>query len=92
MQKVHLLFIVLLLIFAGLQYRLWEGDGGIAHNRALEQEIAEQQRENARLHERNRTLEAEVLELKRGLETIEERARYQLGMVKDGETLLLLSE
>ena len=43
--------------------------------------------ENERLLERNRILEAEVLELKQGMETVEERARQELGMVKEGETL-----
>ena len=42
--------------------------------------------------ERNRVMDAEVMELKKGLETVEERARYELGMVKEGETLYLLSE
>ncbi len=92
MQKAHLLLVVLALAFAGLQYRLWEGDGGVTHNRQLQREIAEQKRENESLLERNRILEAEVVELKRGMETVEERARHELGMVKEGETLYLLSQ
>ena len=42
--------------------------------------------------ERNRILEAEVLELKSGMETVEERARHELGMLKEGETLYQLAE
>ncbi|PXB85764.1 cell division protein FtsB, partial [Pseudomonas aeruginosa] len=45
-----------------------------------------------RLLERNRILEAEVAELKKGTETVEERARHELGMVKDGETLYQLAK
>jgi cell division protein FtsB len=58
----------------------------------LQQQIAEQRGENERLLERNRILEAEVMELKRGMETVEERARQELGMLKEGETLYLLTE
>lgn len=91
-QKAHLLFVVLLVILGGLQYRLWNGDGGITHNQQLEEAIAQQKRENEQLLERNRLLEAEVAELKRGSETVEERARHELGMIKDGETLYLLNQ
>jgi cell division protein FtsB len=75
-----------------LQYRLWVGDGSLAQMADLKQQIAEQQGENQRLLERNRILEAEVLELKKGMETVEERARHELGMVKEGETLFQLTE
>lgn len=92
-QKAHLLFVVLLVVLGGLQYRLWNGDGGIiTHNQQLEEAIAQQKRENEQLLERNRLLEAEVAELKRGSETVEERARHELGMIKDGETLYLLNQ
>jgi cell division protein FtsB len=86
------LFIILLLLLAGLQYRLWLGDGGLAEVASLQKQIVDQQNENQRLLERNRILEAEVLELKQGLETVEERARHELGMVKEGETLYQLTE
>ena len=46
----------------------------------------------AGLQERNRVLDAEVLELKKGMETVEERARHELGMVKEGETLYQLAQ
>lgn len=93
MAKAHYwLFFVLLLVLAGLQYRLWVGDGSLAQANALQRQIAEQKSENERLLERNRVLEAEVLELKKGTETVEERARHELGMVKEGETLYQLAE
>ena len=86
------LFAVLILLLSGLQYRLWVGDGSLAQISQLKQQIAEQQGENERLLERNRILEAEVMELKQGMETVEERARQELGMVKEGETLYQLIE
>ena len=92
MRSPYWLFVVLILLLAGLQYRLWVGDGSLAQVTDLQRQIAEQQGENERLLERNRILEAEVLELKQGMETVEERARHQLGMVKEGETLYQLAE
>ncbi|MEO4046248.1 cell division protein FtsB [Pseudomonas sp. CAU 1711] len=86
------LFVALVLMLAGLQYRLWVGEGSLAQVAELKRQIAEQQGENERLLERNRILEAEVLELKQGTETVEERARHELGMVKEGETLYQLAE
>jgi cell division protein FtsB len=86
------LFVVLILALAGLQYRLWVGDGSLAQVTDLERQIADQKGENERLLERNRILEAEVSELKKGMETVEERARHELGMVKEGETLYQLAE
>ncbi len=92
MRSPYWLFIVLILLLAGLQYRLWVGEGSLAQVSRLQQQIAEQRGENERLLERNRILEAEVMELKRGMETVEERARQELGMLKEGETLYLLTE
>lgn len=92
MRSPYWLFIVLILLLVGLQYRLWIGDDSLAAASRLQQQIAEQEGENERLLERNRILEAEVMELKRGMETVEERARHELGMLKEGETLYLLTE
>lgn len=85
------LWVISLALLIGLQYRLWIGDGSLAHVARLKQEISSQHSENEKLLERNRVLAAEVIELKQGLETIEERARHELGMVKEGETLFQLS-
>jgi cell division protein FtsB len=75
----------LLLLFALLQHRLWLGEGGLIEKWALEETRAASSAENARLQERNRRLAAEVKDLKSGLDAVEERARSELGMVKDGE-------
>lgn len=84
--------LILLLALLGLQYRFWFGDGGVSERIELERQIQAQKDENHRLLLRNKMLEAEVIELKQGMETVEERARHELGMIKEGETLYLLME
>ena len=92
MRSPNWLFLILLLLLAGLQYRLWVGNGSLAQVTDLTQQIADQRAENQILLERNRVLDAEVLELKKGMETVEERARHELGMIKEGETLYQLAQ
>jgi len=81
---------ILIVVILILQARLWLGDGSITHRWQLQEEIDEQAFENRRLKDRNLVLEAEVIDLKSGLESIEERARNELGMIKKGETFYLL--
>ena len=83
---------VLLVLFVGLQYRLWFADGGLVDVHRLEQRIEAQEAQNARLRERNRALAAEVRDLKQGLEAVEARARAELGMVGQGETFYRVVE
>lgn len=80
------LALVLLLLLALLQYRLWFGDAGVREVNVLRAEIEQQKAENEVLRERNRTLAAEVQDLKKGTTAIEERARTDLGMVGRRET------
>ncbi|ROR32235.1 cell division protein FtsB [Inmirania thermothiophila] len=80
------LLLLLAVLLAVLQYRLWLGEGGLRSVAALQRAIAAQAEENARLAERNRRLAAEVMDLKEGVEAIEERARSELGMIGPGET------
>jgi cell division protein FtsB len=88
----RLLIIILLLLLAGLQYRLWFGDPNLRQVWQLEQAILEQRRENQLLAERNQRLEAEVADLKAGLKAIEERARSEMGLIQEGETFYRLIE
>ncbi len=83
------LLIVLILL---LQYKLWFGEGGMRDVAELRRAVAEQKEENARLLERNRSLEAEVEDLRTGLDAIEEKARSELGMIKEGETFYQVVE
>jgi len=82
----------LLLLFLLLQYRLWFSEGSKAELTRLEAEIERQQLLNHGLRRRNRQLELEVLELQRGVEGLEERAREDLGMIKEGETYYQIVE
>jgi cell division protein FtsB len=80
------LFVALLLLLVYLQFRLWFGDGSLQEVWQLHQEVEVQREENVRLRERNDALDAEVRDLQQGLDAIEERAREDLGMIKEGET------
>lgn len=80
---------LVLLIFIGLlQYRLWFGDGNLRELHRLQNRITELQQEGERRKQRNAALEAEVNDLKRGTDAIEESARQNLGMVKEGEVFI----
>ena len=84
-------FLVILVLLLGLlQYRLWVGDGSLAEVRQLKQKIRAQESENEALRERNRHLEADVYDLKEGLDAVEERARWELGMVRKDEVFYLV--
>ena len=80
------------LLFIILQYDLWIGEGSLSAAWKLDKSIEVQQNQNARLKERNQALEAEVIDLKSGLQAIEERARSELGMIKEGETFFQVIE
>jgi cell division protein FtsB len=86
------LMVFLLVLLAFLQYRLWMGDGGLLDVWELHQEVEALRLQNTRLRERNAALDAEVLDLKQGLDAIEEHAREDLGMVKEGETFYQVVE
>lgn len=75
-----------------LQYRLWVGEGSVAHRQSLKRQIETQQLENDQLKARNEALALEVKALKKGLEGVEERARQDMGMIKDGETFFMVIE
>lgn len=86
------LAITLGILFLLLQYDLWFGEGSLGTAWQLQSSIGSQQAQNQRLQTRNQTLEAEVKDLKAGKEAIEERARSELGMVKENETFYQVIE
>jgi cell division protein FtsB len=77
--------IILLLLVIGLQYPLWVGKGGWLKVWEVEQQLATLRDNNKQLERRNAGMDAEVTDLKNGYEAIEERARYELGMLKPDE-------
>lgn len=80
------LIVVLLILIAALQYRLWLGDGGIREFHEIHQRIDELKQEGEQRKVRNAAVAADVRDLRDGIDAIEERARHELGMIKPGET------
>ena len=87
MRLISLLLFVLLL---AIQYPLWLGKGGWLQVRELDRQLAAQRDGNAKLKARNEALDADVRDLKSGFEAIEERARSELGMVRNDEVFFQL--
>ncbi|ENM5917763.1 cell division protein FtsB [Vibrio mimicus] len=83
-MRVFALTLSLLLVW--LLYTLMWGKNGVMDFRTVNAEIEVQQQVNANLHLRNQEMFAEIDDLRQGLDAIEERARNELGMVKEGET------
>jgi len=81
-----LLTVIIVFLLLLLQYRLWTGNGSLVEVNLLKDEIEKVKNENENLKERNLSLTAEVFDLKQGHEAIEEIARSEMGMIKDGET------
>ncbi len=84
--------LVLILLIAQLQYRLWLGDGGRQEVQEYQQRLDILNKEVSEKKERNAALYAEVLDLRKGKEAIEERARNELGMIKENETFFQVIE
>ena len=79
------LALVFLLLIAALQYPMWLGKGGWLQVRELGRAVAKAHDANATLKARNEALDADVRDLKTGYEAIEERARSELGMIRQDE-------
>jgi cell division protein FtsB len=79
---------ILVAIIALLQYPLWLGKGGWLKVWDMERQLQAQRGVNQKLEQRNAGLDAEVRDLKAGFDAIEERARFELGLVKDGEVFV----
>ena len=84
------LLAILLLILVLLQFKMWFGEGGFSDVRRLEQRVEEQADENVALAQRNRKLQADVEDLRQGLGAVEERARSELGLIKESEEFYLV--
>lgn len=84
----RLLFLVLFVLLGLIQYPLWLGKGGWFKVWDLQRQVAEQRETNEGLRARNAALEAEVRDLEGGTGAIEERARGELGMMRDGEVFV----
>ncbi|WP_019026310.1 cell division protein FtsB [Colwellia piezophila] len=81
---------ILLIFLVLLQYRLWFGKNSVPDYLILQENVVRQLNANEKLQQRNKLLYADTDDLKLGLEAIEERARNELGMIKEGETFFRL--
>lgn len=84
------LIAILILALIGLQYKIWFGDGSLSEVVQLSRELDIQKQRLLELEDRNRILEAQVLDLQNGLDAFEEKARNDLGMIKQGESFIQL--
>ncbi|GAB3553466.1 cell division protein FtsB [Noviherbaspirillum agri] len=89
MRLITLSLAVLLLL---IQYPLWLGKGGWLRVWDLDNQVAAAQKKNDELRARNAMLNSEVHDLREGTDAVEERARYELGMIKDGEIFVQVLE
>jgi len=87
----RLLTLALLALLALVSAELWLGKGGVPRKLELEAKLRTQLAENDAARARNEQLAAEVRDLKEGLEMVEEKARFELGMVKPDEILVQIS-
>ena len=81
---------ILLILLVLLQHRLWFGKNSVPDYLVLKESVIRQQNANEALKQRNKLLFADTDDLKLGLEAIEERARNELGMIKENETFFRL--
>ncbi len=86
----RVLAVILVLLIAALQYPMWLGKGGWLQVRELDRQLGVQREANVKLKGRNDRLDADVRDLKTGYEAIEERARSELGMVRQDEVFFQL--
>ncbi|MDX1590087.1 MAG: cell division protein FtsB [Oleiphilaceae bacterium] len=84
------LWILMAILIVLLQARLWVGEGSYVQAWQIQNQIETQQANNDKLAARNAELFAEVANLSDGKRAIEERARTNLGMVREGETFFLV--
>ena len=78
------------LLLLWLQYQLWFDDTGIFTNIKMSQQIDVRAEENAVLEARNQVLAEEIINFKSGTESVEAKARKELGMIKEGETFFIV--
>ena len=86
------LSVVLVAVLLLLQYPLWLGKGGWLRVWDVDRQLQEQKEANKKLEVRNAGLDAEVRDLKQGYDAIEERARFELGMIKQDEVFVQIPE
>ena len=88
----RILAYILIALIVALQYPMWLGKGGWLQVREYDRQLAQQHEANAKLKARNDALDADVRDLKTGSEAIEERARAELGMIRQDEVFFQVTD
>ncbi len=83
---------ILVVMLLGLQFRLWVGEGSFAQVSSLDEKVERARTANAVKDRRNEVLRVEIRDLKGSHDFIEEKARAELGLIKEGETFFMLVE
>ena len=83
--------LALVALLAILHAQLWVGRGSIPNVTELTQQLNVQREKNELARQANERLAAEVRDLKEGMEMVEEKARFELGMVKPNEILVQIT-
>ena len=91
-MKPNGLILVLLIILGNFQYHLWSGRGSLPEVWKMKTQLVQLQSEIEVAEKINAQLQAEVSDLKDGIDMVEERARFELGMVKANEVLVQYSQ
>lgn len=84
--------VLLILLLGVVQGQLWFGRGSVHEVRQMQRKLDEQKAQNLQAQQANERLQAEVRDLQEGLETVEEKARTELGMVKPNEILVQIAK
>jgi cell division protein FtsB len=88
----RILGLILAALIVAIQYPLWLGKGGWLRASDVDRQLGGQRAKNGQLEVRNAGLAAEVRDLKQGTEAIEERARYELGLIKGDEVFFHIQD
>ena len=84
--------LALITLLAILHAQLWIGRGSVPNVTAMTRQLVQQQEKNELARQANHRLAAEVRDLKEGMEMVEEKARFELGMVKPNEILVQMAK
>lgn len=79
-------------MLAALQYRIWIGEGSLAQKVELQRAVEVRKLQIIQSEQRNDLVDREVKALKKGMDSVEERSRSDLGMIKEGETFYMVIE
>ena len=88
----RILTVILIIVLILLQIDIWLKEDGKKRTEELNQMISTQQQKNKEMMIRNSELEEEIKDLKGGTEALEEKARTEMGMIKEGEELYLIAK